>query len=359
LALSITARYCTLRLLEAFGLTAGMAAGMAEDPLRTAAFLYHTITVLIAGIGVFTLVCVISLRQTEPKAALKSEPEADGVPGASPRTDWRSIFGLIGIMVVHKVLSGIMEWRLSPHGAFMDWTNQPYVFVDVTAFILCGFLAGRSIRTFVRRFLPPALILFIFIPCLVLFDSDRHSDFLMFMDILFSVFGHVVWVVFTAALIELYAGKFWLYGLAIVIYFTNVFLFIVPPLARLIPAGPEYIVFSMGIAAAVFLLLSYRIIVPKKPHYVLAANSSSAADKTKNVNDFNAIFRERGLTTREIEIAGLLAREGLPAREIAKRLHVSTNTANTHIASIFRKFEVNKRAEFMALLLRGTPDKEG
>jgi DNA-binding CsgD family transcriptional regulator len=106
------------------------------------------------------------------------------------------------------------------------------------------------------------------------------------------------------------------------------------------------------------MLLSFRIIVPKKPPDALAANSSSAADKTEITNGFDAIFRERGLTGREIEIASLLAREGLSAKEIAGRLYISVHTANIHIANIYRKFGVTKRAEFMTLLWTGAVGKE-
>jgi DNA-binding CsgD family transcriptional regulator/MFS family permease len=365
LALGNFARYCILYLLEGSGLAAGMATGMAAgtatDPLRAVAFLFNTITVSIAGIGISSLVCVIALGNAASNAAQEETLKGDDTPGASLRTDWSGILGLIGISAVHKVLSGIMEWRLNPELLIVvEKANQPIIFVVLAVIILCGLFAGRSLRMFVRSFLPPALILFIFIPCLVLFDGEKHSGFLQFMNILFSIFSHVVWVVFTAALIELYAGKFWLYGLAIVMYFTNVFQFIGPQAARMIPTGTEYVVLTAGIAAAAFLLLSYRIIVPKKPPEALAAGKTEIANgKAAGIADsFDDIFRERGLTDREIEIAGLLAKEGLPAREIADRLYVSTNTINKHTANIFRKFGVNKRAELMAMLWRGEADKE-
>jgi hypothetical protein len=246
LALGITARFCALHLLDAFG----FAAGMAADPMRAAVIAFNAVTVFTAATGVSALVCVVALSRTAPETAPMAAPIAvqnnaltvDDTPGASPRTDWPGIFSLIGIMIVNRVLSGMMEWRLSPYLVFMDWTNQPYVFVLVAAFILCGLFAGRSIRVFMRRFLPPAIILFIFIPCLVLFDGEKYAGFLLFMNILYAVLIHVIWVVFSAALIELYAGKYWLYGLAIVPHFTNIFLYISPPLARMIPAGTEYVV---------------------------------------------------------------------------------------------------------------------
>jgi hypothetical protein len=253
MALGISARFCALHLLDA------------AEPLRTATFLHNTITVLIAGLGASSLVCVIVFSRA---AALNASSRG---PDTSRRTDWYGILGLIGIAIVYKFLDGIMEWRLNHIIVSAELVNQPYALVVVAALILCGFLAGRSIRIFVRGFLPPAIILFIFLPCMVLFDVEKHAGFFQFMNILFSIFSHVVWVFFTAALIELYAGKFWLFGLTIVIYFTNIFLYIGPHIARMIPTGTEYVVFTAGIAATAFLLLSFRIIVPKKSHYALAA----------------------------------------------------------------------------------------
>jgi DNA-binding CsgD family transcriptional regulator len=80
--------------------------------------------------------------------------------------------------------------------------------------------------------------------------------------------------------------------------------------------------------------------------------SSSALSEREIVDGFDDIFREHGLSEREIAVASLLAKEGLSARGIAERLYISANTINKHIANIFRKFGVNTRAEFMALFVR-------
>ena len=42
------------------------------------------------------------------------------------------------------------------------------------------------------------------------------------------------------------------------------------------------------------------------------------------------------LTGRELEVLGLTA-EGLPSREIAKRLYISENTARNHARNILQK----------------------
>ena len=84
----------------------------------------------------------------------------------------------------------------------------------------------------------------------------------------------------------------------------------------------------------------------------------------KNTAAENAAFRERelikeemlylrhGLSKREKDVAGLLVNEGLGVEEVAGRLFISTHTAKSHIARIYRKFKVKNRGEFMAVFVR-------
>jgi DNA-binding NarL/FixJ family response regulator len=57
------------------------------------------------------------------------------------------------------------------------------------------------------------------------------------------------------------------------------------------------------------------------------------------------------LTARELEILGLLA-EGLPSRDISRRLFISAKTVGTHIEHILRKLGVHSRTEAVALAYR-------
>ena len=55
-------------------------------------------------------------------------------------------------------------------------------------------------------------------------------------------------------------------------------------------------------------------------------------------------LREIGLTQREHEILGLIAR-GLSNREIGETLFVSENTVKTHSSRLFEKMQVNRRTQ--------------
>ena len=59
------------------------------------------------------------------------------------------------------------------------------------------------------------------------------------------------------------------------------------------------------------------------------------------------------LTTTERDVSQLVA-EGLTNREVAKRLHVSPHTVNTHLRHVFEKLSVSNRAELAATVARST-----
>ncbi len=60
------------------------------------------------------------------------------------------------------------------------------------------------------------------------------------------------------------------------------------------------------------------------------------------------------LTDRQVEIAQMAA-DGMPSREIAKRLVVSVRTVDNHLARIFRTFDISTRAELGEILAAWRP----
>ena len=67
--------------------------------------------------------------------------------------------------------------------------------------------------------------------------------------------------------------------------------------------------------------------------------------------DRDAALALRGLTPREREVLQLLT-EGLNDKEIAQRLHVSPQTARTHMENILNKLGVNSRLQALVFALR-------
>lgn len=61
----------------------------------------------------------------------------------------------------------------------------------------------------------------------------------------------------------------------------------------------------------------------------------------------SADVRARKLTSREVEVLGMLA-AGRSTPEIAERLHISQLTARSHIQNILEKLEVHSKAEAVA-----------
>ena len=64
------------------------------------------------------------------------------------------------------------------------------------------------------------------------------------------------------------------------------------------------------------------------------------------------IFRDHGLSEREIEVANLMVSEGLDNKEISERIYRTIITVKTHASQIYRKFTVKGLAELMALIVR-------
>ena len=63
------------------------------------------------------------------------------------------------------------------------------------------------------------------------------------------------------------------------------------------------------------------------------------------------IMSAYGLTDREKTICGLVC-QGLPTRQIAGRLHLTTDTVQDHLKSVFDRTDVHSRGELGATILQ-------
>ena len=330
---SVLARYYSVPLMEA-GITA-------EDPLKGAVLIFNFIKWCMAVLGVFAAATVFLTRHSA----------GGNVSGDAVTTDRPVILRLIGFAVVFTVLNGLLDMRALP--LYSDKAlYHPHYLTVAAAVLFLGLLAGRSIRLFIRRFLLPAIILFILFSCLPLFEDYPRLN--MVMNTLVAIAHYTAWVVFTTAVVELYAGKFWFYGAAIVIFSSVAFAFLAPVIDPFVPDGTKYRVLFTVIAAVLFMLLAFRwLLFPKPPRSAAAWRQEPFPAPLIEGSNIENIFRERGLSQREIEVAHLLVKEGLGKKEIGERLYIAPGTAKIHISNIYQKFGVKTRAGFMALFVKG------
>jgi DNA-binding CsgD family transcriptional regulator len=266
-----------------------------------------------------------------------------GSPAAEPtvKTDWPMILRLIGLASVFTILNGALDMRMLPLYSAEAVYHPHYVTVAAAVLVL-GFLAGRSIGRFIRRFTLPAVVLFILMSCLPLFEE--YPRFNVIMSTLLAIAHYTVWVVFTTAVVEYYISGFCFYGMATAIFLSVGFAFLAPVIDPFVPDSTEYRVLFIVIAAVSFMLLAFRLIFPKQ--------RQEPFHETSALKD---IFRERGLSQREVEVACLLVQEGLGNKEIGDRLYIAAGTAKLHVSKIYQKFAVNNQREFMALFVNRKP----
>jgi DNA-binding CsgD family transcriptional regulator len=329
----------------------------AEDPLKSgalksAAFIFNGIKwCMIFVAGVFPAVSLFLIRNLR-KASASSEGGAPSNDIHAVKTDLPVILRLIGIASMFTILNGVMDMRALPLYADKAIYYPNYLIVAAAVPVL-AFLAGLSIKLFIRKFLLPVIILFILFSCMPLFED--YLRFNVIMITLVSIAHYTAWVVFTTAIVELYSGGFWFYGACTAIFFSVVFAFLSPLIGQFVPHTREYQVLFIIIAVVFSMLMAFRwLLFPKLPRSRTLKQQEplrvTPVDETSNLED---IFTERGLSKREIEVANLLVKEGLGKQEIGERLFIAPGTAKIHISKIYEKFDVNNRAEFMALFVKG------
>ena len=310
-----------------------MIAGADKDAFENAVLVFDLIKWSMLTLGVSAVLTVILTHNAQ---AVSAVPET--------KTNMAMILRLISLASVFTILNGVLNMRMLPLYS-SEAVYHPHYLTAAAAVLVLGFLAGRSISRFIRWFTPPVVVLFILVSCLPLFEE--YPRFNMIMSTLVVIAHYTVWVVFTTAVVEYYGGGFWFYGIATVIFFSVVFAFLAPVIAPFVPNAAEYRVLFIVIAAVLFMLLSFRFIFPKQTQ-----GRQGQQEPFSGAVALEDIFKERGLSQREIEVANLLVMEGFGKKEIGERLYISAGTAKLHISRIYQKFEVKTRAEFMALFVK-------
>ena len=134
-------------------------------------------------------------------------------------------------------------------------------------------------------------------------------------------------------------------GMRIALFLLYGLTFLILPLVQILPyiaVGYERVLFlavslyylAIGITADIFFLR-------------MLSDGGGEGDGAA----FSASCVEAGLTPRESQIAGLIAR-GSTYKEIAAELDISPNTVSNHVATIYRKTGTRSKVE-MVNALRG------
>ena len=249
------------------------------------------------SMGVCTIACLILLGIRTGDTTLPETPAfvpaRRQVQPDSAYTNWSFILRLMGIAAVFKSLNAAMEWQLYSFAGFAQFTYQPFFLLAALIISLLGFLSGRSMAGFLKWFLPINIVFLIILPGLMLFDE--YPGFLLLLNTLAFILHNSIWVVFTVALIEEYMiedhrgndqRRFWFYGIAAAVHFTNIFTFISPLGLNFLPSGTKHTTLIMVISAALFMLLSFRLIFPKTPvknTADLLPSSDSPKDNTQGI----------------------------------------------------------------------------
>lgn len=119
---------------------------------------------------------------------------------------------------------------------------------------------------------------------------------------------------------------------------------IAPEVLTAVPMG-SYAVLQNGCLLALVIIISVFVLSGTW----FQGTADHSVDLERNAGTVRMTAREFGLTPRELEVLGLLI-EGLTEQEMAERLVVGRGTVHTHIAHIYRKFEVHGREDLLKLL---------
>lgn len=87
-----------------------------------------------------------------------------------------------------------------------------------------------------------------------------------------------------------------------------------------------------------------HIIFSKENTDVINGNNSIELKKELSQEDIYYMFREKGLTQKEAEIARMIVR-GLSNKEIADELCIVESTVKKHVSHIFEKMDIKSREE--------------
>jgi DNA-binding CsgD family transcriptional regulator len=323
LVIGITVRYFSVPLLGRIGLAADPRAALA------------------AVFGVLKWIMAFTAASAAWCAALRDD--AASGHEQPPRSNSQLIASVIGMFTVFSVLIMLLEAR--PFFLLSGVTNgYQYFFPAVAAGVLLMAFYARRLA-FLRSIVIGIAVLMIVMSCLSLFHD--YPLFVIGLNTFVSIAHYIMMAVFPALIIEHYRGRYWFYLFAISIHAAQSFSTIGPALNLRIPIRLEVSILMSTVAAALFMVLSIRFLFNKT---LLLKRNDAESPRTPTIAD---IFKQRGLSERETEIASLIVEKGMSNKDIAERIFLAEGTVDVYISKIYRKFHVKGRTEFMAMFIRG------
>jgi len=310
--------------------------------------------------GVLILLFLAGIKpnpQDEANSSDHSKKWSDGPPTPVPDArinakgfNFQCILPALAALVIFWTNS-LTDWLFFPTlNTHFPPGFHPTVVVLILALPVLGFLASQWQRQFRIVFVSVSSFLFLFIPSLLFFSRSAPLFFVLYTLNLIMI--QMMTQSFPIVIVDLYWQKkpggrgYWAWLLAVAIYMIRATSFSMAGPFRQLSLDNAYAVILLSLAAVAYYLLSQKSISS------MSAVKSAAESVAIPVKSMEDSFREHGLSEREAEVALLMAREGLSAKEMGERLFISPLTVRDHTTSIYRKFGVKGRAEFMAVFLK-------
>jgi len=311
-------------------------------------FMFTSAGFLLTGAGVLILAFLAGIEPRD-EAGGPSTPVPDAQANAK-RFDLRYILPVLAALVILWTNSLTNQLFIPTLNTYFPPGFHPTIVVVILALPALGFLACRWQRQFRIVFVPVSSFLLLFIPSLLLFN--RSAPLFLVLYTLNLIMVQTMVQLFPFVIVDLYWQKRpggrgpWAYLLAASIHMIHTNSFVLAGPFRALSLDNAYAVILLSLAAAAYYFLSLKSVVGTK------AAVSAAAPAALPARSMEDIFKEHGLSEREAEVALLMAREGLGAKEMGERLFISPLTVRDHTTSIYRKFGVKGRAGFMAKILK-------
>jgi len=293
--------------------------------------------------------CNSKLSAGQHASVVNSYEEAGG-----KRFDFRFIFPILAALVIFWTNSLTNRLFFPTLNIHFPPGFHPTMVVMILALPVLGFLASRWQRQFRIVFVSVSSFFFLLLPSLLFFN--RSAPLFLVLYTLNLIIVQMMTQIFPIVIVGLYWQKnpngrgYWVWWLAIAIFMIRSLSFSMTGPFRQLSLDNAHTVVLLSLAAVAYYFLARMSIGDIKAAESAAAPvAESVAIPAKSMEES---FKEHGLSEREAEVALLMAQEGLSTKEMGERLFISPLTVRDHITSIYRKFSVKGRAEFMAVVMR-------